>query len=82
MVQLAGIKSTFAPAQEKSVLNAYAQYKFLNVHKQQSIRVKDLWLGKSLNLHPCIVYASSESSDETAHIRSLVWAFAGRMCDK
>ena len=44
--------------------------------------VTDPIIGLSLHRLPYIVYAISEGFDETAHMRSLVKALAGRRCDK
>ena len=43
----------------------------------------DVWfLGHTLRLFPYYVCANSEGSGETARLRRLAWAFAGRLCDK
>ena len=41
-----------------------------------------LILGRTLRLLPYFMFANSEGSDETARMRRLAWAFAGRLCDK
>ena len=39
-------------------------------------------IGRILRLLPHFIYANSEGSAETARMRRLAWAFAGRLCDK
>ena len=38
--------------------------------------------GRTLRLLPYFMWANSEGSGETAQMRRLAWAFAGRLCDK
>ena len=38
--------------------------------------------GQTLPLLPYLMCANSEGSGETAQMRRLTWAFAGRPCDK
>ena len=47
-----------------------------------SIVSKGLNIGLNHLLHPYLVYASSEDSGETAHLRMLAWALVARQCDK
>ena len=44
--------------------------------------VRCLNFGRTLRLLPYFMYANSEGSGETARMRRLTWAFAGRLCDK
>ena len=42
-----------------------------------------IWFfGQTFRLLPYVKFANSEGSGETAQMRSLTWAFAGRLCDK
>ena len=61
---------------------AYAQHCTLSVCAQLSSETISLNFCLSMRLLLFIVYARSEGSDETAHMRSLVWAYAARRCNK
>ena len=39
-------------------------------------------IGRTVRLLPYFMYANREGSGETARMRRLAWAFAGRLCDK
>ena len=41
-----------------------------------------LIFGQTLRLLPYFMCANSEGSGETARMRRIAWAFAGRLCDK
>ena len=49
---------------------------------QQSTGATCLIFGQTLRLLPCFMCANSEGSGEAAQMRSLIWAFAVRLCDK
>ena len=43
----------------------------------------DVWFfGWTLRLLPYFIYANGDDPGETARVRRLAWAFAGRLCDK
>ena len=48
---------------------------------QPSSGARYLIFGRTLPLHPYLMCANSEGSGETARMRRLAWAFAGRLCD-
>ena len=50
---------------------AYAQKSPLNAHIDVSDRARGLKFVPGLHLHPYFVYASSETSSESAHMRRL-----------
>ena len=49
---------------------------------QASSVARCLIFGRTLRLLPDFMCANSEGSGETARMRRLAWAFAGRLCDK
>ena len=51
-------------------------------YPQPSNRARCLIFGRTLRLFQYLMCANSEGSGETARMRRLVWAFAGRLCDK
>ena len=53
-----------------------------NAHAQPSSGARCLIFGRTLHLLPYFMCANSEDSGETARMRRLAWAFAGRLCDK
>ena len=55
-----------------------------NTHAQPSSGATVLCLifRQTLRLLPYFMCANSEGSGETARMRRLAWAFAGRLCDK
>ena len=53
-----------------------------NAHAQPSSVARCLNIGRTLRLFPYFMCANSEGSGETARLRRLAWAFAGRLCDK
>ena len=53
-----------------------------NAHAQPSSGARCLIFGRTLRLLPYFMCANSEGSGETAWMRRLAWAFAGRLCDK
>ena len=53
-----------------------------NAHAQLSSGARCLIFGRTLCLLPYFMWANSEGSGETARMRRLAWAFAGRLCDK
>ena len=53
-----------------------------NAHVQPSSGYRCLIFGWTLRLLPYFMSANSEGSGETARMRRLAWAFAGRPCDK
>ena len=63
-------------------LTAHAQKPPLNAYSDVSSGTRSLNFGLGLHLHPYFMHASSEGSDETAHVRSLVRALASRRCNK
>ena len=63
---------TFGPDQKISVLIAYSPSPSLRLHMQLSSGSKGIIFFPSLHMHPYFACASSEGSDETAHMRSLV----------
>ena len=54
----------------------------LSWHVKPSSGIRCLIFGWSLRLLSYFTCANSEGSGETAHMRRLAWAFAGRLCDK
>ena len=70
------------PVHEILVDNAHAQTPPLNANAGVSSGIKVLNCDLSLHLHPYFVYASSERSGESAHMRRLARVFAVRQCDK
>ena len=54
----------------------------LNTHAQPSSGAKCLIFGRTFRLFPYFMCANSEGSSETARMRRLALAFAGRLCDK
>ena len=70
------------PAHEILVLIAYAQMSLINAHTDVSGEARGQKFGLSLQLPPCFVYAISEDSRESAHMRRLAIVFATRRCDK
>ena len=71
----------YVPVQEILVLIAYAQSLFFNIHAQLARGARCLNFGLRLPLLPYLVCARSKGSDETAHMRSLVWVFDARQND-
>ena len=59
-------------------LIAYDQKAHLSTHTDVSYRAKDLNIGKILYWHTYFMYASSECSGESAHVRRLAWAFVAQ----
>ena len=57
---------------------AYAQMPLINAYADISSKVRCLNIFLSLQPHTYFVYASSESSGESAHMRRLARAFAAR----
>ena len=55
---------------------------FSNAHAQPSSRARCLIFGRTHRLLPYFMCAISEGSGETARLRRLALAFAGRLCDK
>ena len=53
-----------------------------NAHAQPSSGARCLSFGRTLRLLPYFMCANSEGSGETAQMRKLAWAFAGRLCYK
>ena len=53
-----------------------------NAHAQPSSAARCLIFSRTLRLLPYSMCANSEGSGETARMRRLAWAFAGRLCDK
>ena len=53
-----------------------------NAHAQSSNRARSLIFCRTLCLLSCFMWVNSEGSGETARMRRLAWAFAGRLCDK
>ena len=53
-----------------------------NAHAQPSSGARCLIFCWTLRLLPYLMYANSDGSGETARMRRLAWAFAGRLCDK
>ena len=55
-----------------------------NAHAQPSsgATCRSLIFGRTLRLLPYFMCANSEGSGETARMRRLAWAFAGRLCGK
>ena len=53
-----------------------------NAHAQPSSGARCPIVGRILHLLPYVMFANSEGSGETARMRRLAWAFAGRLCDK
>ena len=53
-----------------------------NAHAQPSSGARSLIFGRTLRLLPYFMCANSKGSGETARMRRLAWAFAGRLCDK
>ena len=49
---------------------------------QPSSGARCLIFGRTLRLRPYFMCANSEGSGETARMRRIAWAFAGRLCDK
>ena len=64
------------------LLTACAQVPLINAHPDVFKEARGLYFGLSLHLHPYFMYASSEGSGESAHMRRLAWAFAARWRDK
>ena len=64
------------------VLITYAKQPPLNINLDVSSRARNLIFGQKLPLLPCFVYARSEDSGKTAHMRRLIRAFAVHQCDK
>ena len=54
----------------------------INTHAGVSNGARSLQFGLSLHLHPFFVYASSEDSGESAHMRRLAWIFVARHGNK
>ena len=54
------------------VLIAYAQKRPLNTHSNVSSGARGLNFALSLNQHPYFMYASSEGSEELAHMCRLI----------
>ena len=61
---------------------AYAQTPLMNAHTDVFSGDRGLKFGLSLHLYPYFLYASSEGSGESAHMRRLAWAFTARWYDK
>ena len=61
---------------------AYAQMSPLNAHIDVSSRARSLNFDPGLHFHSYFVYASSETSGESAHMRRLVRVFNARQCDQ
>ena len=55
---------------------------FFKAHAQSSSGARCLMFGRTLHLLPYFMCANSEGSGETARMRRLAFAFAGRLCDK
>ena len=53
-----------------------------NTHVQSSSGARCLIFGLTLRLLPYFMFANSNGFGETARMRRLAWAFAGRLCDK
>ena len=64
------------------ILTAHAQKPPFSAHLDISSGARSLNFGLGLHLHSYVMHTSSEGSDETAHVRSLVRALASRRCDK
>ena len=52
------------------------------MHAQPSSAARCLIFGQTLRLLPYFMCVNSEGLEETARMRRLAWAFAGRLCDK
>ena len=70
------------PFHEFMVLFVLRKLNSSNAHAQLSSGARCLIFGRTLRLLPYFMSANSEGSDETARMRRLAWAFAGRLCDK
>ena len=64
------------------VLIAHAQKLPLNAKLDISNGARVLQFGTSLYIHTYFVYASSEESGESAHVRRLTIPFVARQCGK
>ena len=61
---------------------ANAQKPPWNTHTYVTSWVRYLTFNLGLHLHPYFVYACSEGSGESAHLRRLAWGFVAGQCDK
>ena len=75
-------KSVYEPAHE--IMALFVSNKLILQTRMRSHPVGlDVWFfGQTLCLFPYFMCAKSEGSGETARMRRLAWAFAGRLCDK
>ena len=53
-----------------------------NAHAQSPLWATDMFFSQMLPQGPYYMSANSKGSDETALMRRLAWACAGRQCDK
>ena len=73
--------SIYAPAHE--IMARFVLRKvILQTHMHSHSGARCLNFGRTLRLLPYFMCANSECSGETARMRRLAWAFAGRLCDK
>ena len=75
-------KTINEPAHEIMVNFVLHKLNSSNTHAQPSSGARCLIFGRTLRLLPYFMCANSEGSGETAQMRRLAWAFAGRLCDK
>ena len=77
------VSSWFEPCHEIMVLFVHPKFILQTLaHAQPSSGTRCLIFGRTIRLLPYFVCANSEGSGETARVRRLAWAFAGRLCDK
>ena len=74
------LNKLFEPTHEIMVL--FVLRELLLQMRMRSQWARCLIFSWTLCLHPYFMCANSEGSGETARMRRLAWAFAGRLCDK
>ena len=50
--------------------------------RSHPVELDGWYFGRTFRLLPYFIRANSEGSGQTARMRRLAWAFAGRLCDK
>ena len=73
------IYSTHEPRQANLCLRAFPSWHILTAHAQPFRGARDLAFCLKVPLDSLLIWASSESSGETARMRRLAWTFAARI---
>ena len=66
------------PVNKILVLIAYVKMPLINVNGDISSIARDLKFGLSIHLHPYFVYAISEGSGDSAHMRRIAFVCTAR----